>query len=544
MNETKRRNILLVGIILGLFFAALDQTIVGTALPRIIGDLGGLNILTWVTTAYLLTSTTVVPIAGKLGDLFGRRSIYIIGISLFMIGSALCGTSQNMTQLIIFRGIQGLGGGILIPFAMIVIGDIFPPHQRGKWQGVIGAVFGFSSIIGPTVGGWIVDHTTWRYVFYINLPVGILAAVAIYIGLHGEKRRKDKVVIDYAGTGTLIVGIVSLLLGLSLGGKDYPWGSWQIIALLSTAVVFIVTFVFIEKNASEPILSLDLFKNKVFVVTNMVGLLMGIGMMGSLMFLPLYLQGVIGVSATSSGNIMIPMMMAMMTTSMLGGRIVAKVNFRSLFVAGMSIMAVGFYLLSTLTMYSTELNAVAGIVVIGLGMGLVMPTLTIAVQSAFSADLRGVATSATQFFRSIGGTLGVTILGVVMNHRSLQSLNQNFFPVVEKVPGLSTGPFSSLLAKMHADPGGSFNVLLSPAAIKQIPLQLQQIMFPPLKLALADSIHLVFLVAVGVMILGVTVSLFMGKSKLDKTSDPQSTTSHDPLHESIGPCVVLDVVNP
>ncbi|HBP65266.1 MAG TPA: MFS transporter, partial [Desulfosporosinus sp.] len=277
MNETKRRNILLVGIILGLFFAALDQTIVGTALPRIIGDLGGLNILTWVTTAYLLTSTTVVPIAGKLGDLFGRRSIYIIGISLFMIGSALCGTSQNMTQLIIFRGIQGLGGGILIPFAMIVIGDIFPPHQRGKWQGVIGAVFGFSSIIGPTVGGWIVDHTTWRYVFYINLPVGILAAVAIYIGLHGEKRRKDKVVIDYAGTGTLIVGIVSLLLGLSLGGKDYPWGSWQIIALLSTAVVFIVTFVFIEKNASEPILSLDLFKNKVFVVTNMVGFLMGIG---------------------------------------------------------------------------------------------------------------------------------------------------------------------------------------------------------------------------------------------------------------------------
>lgn len=543
MNEKNRRNILLVGIILGLFFAALDQTIVGTALPRIIGELGGLNILTWVTTAYLLTSTTVVPIAGKLGDLFGRRIIYIIGISLFMIGSALCGTSQNMTQLIIFRGIQGLGGGVLIPFAMIVIGDIFPPDQRGKWQGVIGAVFGFSSIIGPTVGGWIVDHTTWRYVFYINLPVGVLAAVAIYIGLHGEKRRKEKVVIDYAGTGTLIVGIVSLLLGLSLGGKDYPWGSWQIIGLLSTAVVFIVTFIFIEKRVSEPILSLDLFKNKVFVVTNMVGFLMGIGMMGSLMFLPLYLQGVIGVSATSSGNIMIPMMMAMMITSMLGGRIVAKVNFRTLFAAGMSIMTVGFYLLSTLTMHSTEMNAVAGIVVIGLGMGLVMPTLTIAVQSAFSAELRGVATSATQFFRSIGGTLGVTILGVVMNNRSLESLNQNFFPVVEKIPGLSKGPFSSILTKMHLDPGGSFNVLLSPTAIKQIPLQLQQIMFPPLKLALADSIHLVFLVAIGVMILGVTVSLFIGKATIEKQTDLHPTPSHEPLPEPISSCVVLDAVN-
>ncbi|HEY8909103.1 MAG TPA: MDR family MFS transporter [Desulfosporosinus sp.] len=541
MTEKSRRNILLVGIILGLFFAALDQTIVGTALPRIIGELGGLNILAWVTTAYLLTSTTVVPIAGKLGDLFGRRIIYIIGIGLFIVGSALCGTSQNMTQLIIFRGIQGLGGGVLIPFAMIVIGDIFPPGQRGKWQGLIGAVFGFSSIIGPTVGGWIVDHTTWRYVFYINLPVGVFAAIAIYIGLHGEKRRKDKVVIDYAGTGTLIVGIVSLLLGLSLGGKDFPWGSWQIIGLLSTAVVFIATFLFIEKRAPEPILSLDLFKNKIFVVTNMVGFLMGIGMMGSLMFLPLYLQGVIGVSATSSGNIMIPMMMAMMTTSMLGGRIVAKVNFRTMFVAGMSIMTLGFYLLSTLTMHSTELNAVAGIVVIGLGMGLVMPTLTIAVQSAFPAKLLGVATSTTQFFRSIGGTLGVTILGVVMNNRSLESLNQNFFPVVEKIPSLATGPFSSILTKMHLDPGGSFNVLLSPSAIKQIPLQLQQIMFPPLKLALSDSIHLVFMVAMGVMMLGVAVSLFMGKAKLDNMTHEQSTPSHKALPEPIGPRVVIDV---
>ncbi len=515
MKENPRRNILLLGLILGMFFSSLDQTIVGTAMPRIIGELGGLDILTWVTTTYMLTSTTVVPIAGKLADLYGRRILYVGGLFTFMIGSALCGTSQSMTQLIIFRGLQGIGGGIMMPMAMTIVGDIFPPDKRGKWQGVMGALFGLSSIIGPTIGGWIVDHTTWRWVFYINLPVGILAAVTIFIGLHGEKRMKDKVTIDYAGAGALIVGVVSLLLGLSLGGKDYAWGSWQIIGLFISAVIFLAAFTLVERKAEEPIISLDLFKNKVFTAVNVIGFLMGLGMFGAIMFLPLFLQGVIGVSATNSGNTMIPMMFAMVLTSILGGQLITKIGFRTQLTVGMSLMTVGFYLLSTMTMDTTQLVAISYIVVLGLGLGLVMPTLTIAVQQAFPPEQRGVVTSSTQFFRSIGGTLGITILGAVMNSRSIDLLNKEFLPTVRRVPGLQSGPFGAMLAKAQSDPQGLFNALLSPTTLAKIPQQLQQIIIPPLKTALADSLHLVFLVAMGIVILGVVTSLFMGNVKVE-----------------------------
>ena len=516
MEANPRRNILLLGLILGMFFSSLDQTVVGTAMPRIIGELGGLDILTWVTTAYMLSSTTVVPIAGKMADLYGRRILYVSGIFLFMLGSALCGTSESMTQLILYRGLQGLGGGIMMPMAMTIVGDIFPPEKRGKWQGVMGALFGLSSIIGPSIGGWIVDYSSWRWVFYINLPFGILAAITIFIGLQGEKRLKDKVVIDYWGVATLVVGVVSLLLGLSIGGKDFPWNSWQIIGLLNTALVFLLAFVFIEKRAQEPILSLDLFKNRVFAVTNMVGFLMGLGMFGAIMFLPLFLQGVIGVSATTSGNTMIPMMFAMMTTSIIGGQLITRIQFRTQLAAGMTIMAVGFYLLSKMTVHTTQLGAIVNIVVLGIGMGLVMPTLTIAVQQAFPPEQRGVATSATQFFRSIGGTMGMTVLGVVMNHRSIALLQQKFFPVAQSIPGLQTGRLAGMMAKAKADPQGLFNALLSPDALKNIPPQLQHILLPPLKAAMADSLQLVFLVAMCVVVAGIIASLLLGEARVEK----------------------------
>lgn len=247
MQLEARRNILLTGLFLGLFFASLDQTVVGTAMPRIIGDLGGLSIMAWVTTAYMLTSTTVVPIAGKLADLFGRRIIYVTGITVFMIGSALCGTSSNMTELIVYRALQGIGGGIMMPMSMTIVGDIFPPEERGKWQGLMGGIFGLSSVVGPTIGGYIVDNSSWQWVFYINLPVGILAAISIFAGLKGEKALVEKVVIDYAGAAMLIISTVSLLLGLNLGGTDYPWLSWQIIGMLLLAAVTAVLFVVIEQ---------------------------------------------------------------------------------------------------------------------------------------------------------------------------------------------------------------------------------------------------------------------------------------------------------
>lgn len=525
-NESKRK-ILILGLVLGMFFSALDQTIVGTAMPRIIGDLGGLSILTWVTTAYMLTSTTIVPIAGKLADVFGRRIMYVGGLVIFMLGSALCGTSDSMTQLIIYRGIQGIGGGILMPLAMTVIGDIFPPDKRGKWQGLMGALFGLSSIVGPTIGGWIVDHANWHWVFFINLPVGILAAIVIYIGLSGEVIKKNKVVIDFPGAITLVIGVVSLLLGLSLGGKDYPWGSWQIISLFCIAAVFIIGFIFIEHRAEDPVLSLGLFKNRVFTVSNIIGFLMGLGMFGAIMFLPLFMQGVLGVSATNSGNAMIPMMIAMIVTSIIGGQLVSRVGFRPQLTVGMALMSIGFYLLSTMGLDTTRFVVSSYIVVLGLGMGLVMPTITIAVQSAFPPEQRGVATSSTQFFRSIGGTLGVTILGVVMNHRSIGLLQKEFFPAVEKIPGLTTGPIAGMFAKAHSDPQGLFNTLLSPRALELIPAQLQQVIIPPLKLAMTQSLHLVFLVAMSITIVGIFISLLIGNVRIEKQK-------HRPFAEEAG----------
>ena len=518
-----KRKLLLAGLFLGMFFASLDQTIVGTAMPRIIGDLGGLEILTWVTTAYMLTSTTIVPIAGKLADLYGRRLLYISGIVIFMAGSALCGLSQSMTQLIIFRAIQGIGGGIMMPMAMTIVGDIFPPEKRGKFQGAMAAVFGLSSIVGPTIGGWLVDYSDWHWVFFINLPVGILAAILIFYGLQGEKRLKDKVVIDYAGAATLVIGVVCLLLGLSLGGNDYPWGSWQIIALLATSFVFLAAFILVEKKTEEPILSPELFKNKVFMSTNIIGFLMGLGMFGAIMFLPLFLQGVIGVSATSSGNTMIPMMIAMMATSVIGGQIITKVRIQTILVTGMSAMAVGFYLLSTMNASTTQMMAIVNIVILGVGMGLVMPTLTIALQAAFPPEQRGVVTSSSQFFRSIGGTLGVTVLGAVMNYRSREILEKDFFPNIERIPGIQEGPLGSMLEQAHANPQGLFNTLLSPDAVAKIPLELQQVLISPLKTALADSLQLVFFVAMGVVLLGVVASLLVGDVKVEGSKGKKDT---------------------
>ncbi len=520
MQLEARRNILLAGLFLGLFFASLDQTVVGTAMPRIIGDLGGLSIMAWVTTAYMLTSTTVVPIAGKLADLFGRRIVYVIGITVFMIGSALCGTSTNMTELIVFRALQGIGGGIMMPMSMTIVGDIFPPEERGKWQGLMGGIFGLSSVVGPTIGGYIVDNSSWQWVFYINLPVGVLAAVAIFAGLKGEKALVEKVVIDYAGAATLIISTVSLLLGLNLGGTDYPWLSWQIIGLLLLAAITGILFIVAETRAQEPILSLDLFKNRTFTVTNIVGFLMGLGMFGSLMFLPLFLQGVIGVSATSSGNTMLPMMFAMIGASTLGGWLVTKVSFRSLFVSGMSLMAIGFYLLSTMTVATSQLVAIVYIILIGLGMGLIMPTVTIAVQSAFGPRQRGVATSATQFFRSIGGTLGITLLGVVFNYRSIALMEEELFPLVASRPDLQSGPLGSMLAEAHSNPQSLFNILLSHDTIQQIPLEVQQILLPPLKITLADSLQTVFFVAMAVTIVGVAISFLMGSAGIEKKNKP------------------------
>lgn len=519
MQPAYQRKLLLTGLFLALFFSSLDQTVVGTAMPRIIGELGGLSIMTWVTTSYMLTSTTIVPIAGKLADIYGRRVIYVTGLVIFMAGSALCGTSTTMLQLIIYRAVQGIGGGIMMPLAMTIVGDIFPPEERGKWQGFMGALFGLSTAVGPTIGGWIVDFSSWKWVFYVNLPIGILATITIYFGLKGEKVLTDKVVIDYAGVITLISGTLGLLLGLNLGGTDYPWLSWQIGSLLGVSLISWIIFLAVEKQAVDPLLSLDLFKNRVFAISNIVGFLMGLGMFGSMMFLPLFFQGVLGISATSSGNTMLPMMVAMILTSILAGRLATKLPFRTIYIVGMALMVIAFYLMSKMTVSTSQFRAMIYIITLGIGMGAIMPVITIAVQSAFGPERRGVATSATQFFRSIGGTLGMTVLGAIFNSYSTSVMKQDFFPLIQSAPMIMPKELSDMIGRGQSDPHSLFNVLLSPDTIRMIPADWQEFFLPPLKAALAESLHIVFWAAMLISLIGIIVSILIGQAKLESRSN-------------------------
>ncbi|MET3288726.1 UNVERIFIED_CONTAM: EmrB/QacA subfamily drug resistance transporter [Brevibacillus sp. OAP136] len=512
-NRQKNSWVLLAGLLVAMLFAALDNTIVGTAMPRIVGELGGLAVMTWLTTAYMLTSTAVVPIAGKLADMIGRKTVYVSGLVIFIAGSALCGMADTMTQLIVYRGIQGIGGGVMMPMAMIIIGDIFTGEQRAKWQGVFGAVFGLSSIVGPQVGGWIVDSLNWRWVFYINLPVGILATVLIFLGL--KNRRVDgPIKLDIAGMFTMIAGVVSLLLALTFGGKEYPWLSWQIIGLFALAVVFLTAFVRVESRASEPILPLHLFRNKAFTVLNGIGFLMSIGMFGAIMFVPFFMQGIIGMSPSESGTMMLPLMLSMMVTSILGGRFVRKVGIRKQIMFGMVLMGIGFVLLSMMNLDTTKFVAAANLVVLGLGMGLVMPVITLALQESFPKSELGVVTSSSQFFRQIGGTFGMTILGAVMNARSANLLNEQLVPKLEALPAQAHGIAQQLEGMIAQSPQGLYSMLLSPEAMAKIPASIQQTIVPTLQSTLVETLSHVYLYGLAFIVLGIVLTFFIGTIKL------------------------------
>ncbi|MGD8192078.1 MDR family MFS transporter [Brevibacillus ginsengisoli] len=520
-SSTKHRGILISGLLVAMLFASLDNTIVGTAMPRIVGELGGLSLMTWLTTAYMLSSTSVVPIAGKLADLIGRKSVYVTGIIIFLIGSALCGMSNDMTQLIIFRGLQGIGGGVMMPMAMVIIGDIFTGAERAKWQGVFGAVFGLSSILGPQVGGWIVDAANWRWVFYINMPVGILAIVLISMGLH-NKKLEGPVKFDIAGMFTMIVGVVSMLLALTFGGKDYPWGSWQILSLFALSIVFLAWFIVIESRTSEPILPMHLFKHRTFSVLNGIGFLMSIGMFGAIMFVPLFMQGIIGMSPSQSGTMMMPMMLSLMLMSIIGGRLVRKIGVKTQVVIGMCVMAVGFYLLSTMSIDTTKLVAMSFMAVLGLGMGLVMPVLTLALQESFPRSQLGVVTSSSQFFRQIGGTFGMTILGAVMNHRSTLLLTDQLIPTLEKLPPQAHDMVAQFERMIQESPQGLYSMLLSPETLEKIPQAIQQMIVPVLKSTLVTSLHGVFQFGLIFVILGAVLTLFLKPIKLSGTRDKKA----------------------
>ncbi|WP_028402989.1 MDR family MFS transporter [Ectobacillus panaciterrae] len=526
-NAEQNRTLLLIGLIIAMFFSALDGTIVGTAMPRIVGDLGGLSMMTWLTTAYLLTSTTVVPIAGKLADLLGRRAVYVTGLILFMGASALCGMAHNMTELIIYRGLQGIGGGVLMPMAMIVVGDLFTGKQRAKFQGVFGGIYGLASVIGPQIGGWIVDSLNWKWVFYINLPVGILATILITMGLKGRKHT-GPINFDIAGMFTMIVGIVSLLLALSFGGKDYDWDSWQILGLFALAVIGLVSFVIVETKAKEPILPMYLFKNRTFTFLNLIGFFMAVGMFGAITFVPFFMQGIVGVSATESGTVMAPMMISMIITSVIGGQLVYKVGIKPQILAGMLIMAGGFFLLTTMDMGTSKLIAISYMAIIGMGMGLVMPILTLALQESFSKEELGIVTSSSQFFRSIGGTFGITILGAAMNSKSGTFLTDKLVPFLDTLPAEASSMVSKFKDMIATNPEGLFQMLFSPETLKQMPAALADKMVPILKTALMDSLHSVFFVGLVFIVVGAISTLFLKQIKLSNKKEEEPVDEGKP----------------
>jgi EmrB/QacA subfamily drug resistance transporter len=420
LSNLPRRQIVgtLIGIALALFLSALDQTIVGTALPRIVAELQGFDHYAWVTTSYLLLSTAIVPIVGKLSDLYGRKLFFVVGIGIFLIGSVLCGIARDMLQLVAFRGLQGLGAGFLTSMAFASVGDLFPPARRGRIQGVFAAVFGLSSVIGPVAGGYITDNLSWRWVFFVNLPIGLIAlgaVLALYPHLRPEPRHRS---IDYAGAVTLILSTGALLLALSWGGREYPWDSRQIVGLLAFGLALTVVFLVCESRAAEPIIPLSLFRNSIVSVSTTALTLMSIGMFGTILFVPLFFQGVLGTTATASGTALTPMMFAMIAGSMIAGQIMTRFgHYRLLALVGMGIMTVGMFLISTMGPTTGYASAVAYAAFMGLGLGMNFPIYTIVVQNAVPYAQLGTATALTQFARSIGGTLGAAIFGALLVNR-------------------------------------------------------------------------------------------------------------------------------
>ena len=425
-NLSRRRTwLVLASVMAGMLLAAVDQTVVGTALPRVIADLNGMQHYAWVATAYLLASTASMPIWGKLSDAYGRKLFFIVGMVIFMVGSALCGQAHSMTELILFRGLQGIGGGAMMPINQAIVGDLFPPAERGKWIGLLMSVFGLATIIGPTAGGWITDNLGWRWVFYVNLPVGIpalvLAAVALPAHVRLHKHR-----IDYAGAAILIAAAVPLLLGFSWGGTTYPWSSATIIGLFAFSVAAWVVFVLFENRVAEPILAPGLFKNSIFAVTSVAGFIAMAGMFGAIMFLPLFVQGVLGDSATNSGVVLTPLMLGFIASSIIGGQLLSRTGrYKVMIIVSFAITIVGLFLLSRMGVDTSHGTLIGYMVVTGLGMGVSMAAFTIVVQNAFPLSRLGEVTAGLQFFRSIGGTIGLAIFGTVLNNRFQSSMQAN-----------------------------------------------------------------------------------------------------------------------
>jgi len=416
MDDARRRRVLF-GIMLSIFLGAMESTVVATAMPKVVGSLGGLSIYSWVFSGFLLTSTVTMPLWGRLSDLYGRRPTYLVGLVIFLVGSALSGAAQNMTELIVFRMLQGLGAGSLITIGMTIIGELFGLERRAKMQGYFSGVWGLASLVGPLLGGILADHVSWRWVFYINVPFGLVGMALIATGLAGETRPARRPVIDYAGLALFAAGVSSLLVAVVSAGRTASWQRLDVAAPIAIAVLALVGFVRVERRAADPIVPLRLFANRIVVAAVVSGFLAGVAMFGAISFVPLFMQSVTGSTATEAGFVLTPFVLGWVACSILSARLVFRVGYRALVFAGMLCLALAFLLFSRWSATLTQAEAMRDVLVAGIGMGFNMVPMLIAVQSAVERQDLGIATSMTQFFRAVGGAIGVSVMGTVLTWR-------------------------------------------------------------------------------------------------------------------------------
>jgi EmrB/QacA subfamily drug resistance transporter len=529
-----RRDVLLTmsGVLLVMLLASLDQTIVSTAMPRVIGDLNGFDRYTWVTTAYMLTSTVMIPIYGKLSDMFGRKPLFLVGVVLFLIGSGLCGAAQSMNQLIAFRAFQGLGAAALMPIAIAVVGDLFTPRERGKWQGITGAVFGLSSILGPLAGGWLTENANWRWVFYVNLPVGIAALLVLIFLMPAVGKRVKNVAIDYIGAALLVAATVPLLLGFTWAGTPtgvegeikFEWFSPQILGLFGFALAaFIAFFVyegFLARQGKHPIIDPVLFTKRDFSLSIGITMITSMAMFGGIFFLPLFSQGVLGITATYSGLQLTPMMISLIIFSVISGQLVSRFGkYKWIAIVGMVIALCGAALLLRLDVHSTDMDLIIAMVVMGAGLGFGMALYTLIVQNAWSQRI-GQATSALTFFRQIGGTIALAAMGSVMASTYVPSFHNALPESIKKgLPADKLKAFDNPNILLSSETQHKLQQSLAPlgAAGKQVYNQLME----AIKVGLTDGIHNVFIFTVILMAVGLVLTFFIKEIPLRGRERPQ-----------------------
>lgn len=501
-----------IGLMLGMFVASVSQTIVGPAMPLIVAELGGMAHYSWVATAAMLVSAITVPIVGKLSDLFGRRGFYIGGLVVFMVGSTLAGFAPNFWTLVVARAIQGFGMGTLMPLSQTIIGDIIPPRQRGKYQGMMGAVFGVTSVAGPLAGGVITDHWGWRWLFFAAVPIGIVATIVIarFLKLPHEQREAE---IDVRGIVTLTITLTTTLLATSWGGTTYPWGSSTIIGLYAVGAVALVAFIFAERRAVEPVLPLRLFKSSLFTASNIASFGIAMVMFGSIMYIPVYAQGVLGADATNSGLILAPLMLGLIVMGMVTGLLITKTGRYKIFMLiGVLVMGAGMGLLTQMTWQSSQADLTIAMVVLGLGLGMAMQQYTLVIQNAAERRDLGVATASSQFFRNVGSTVGIAIFGTVMT-TGLGAAIASHLP-----PGAAGSAAAS------ADVGS----VLDPAALAGMP----PAVVDAVRQGLAERLHDVFLLGLPIIAVVFLATLAIKVLPLRETLHAEEETTVEELgHE-------------